>query len=109
VILGSVGSGDAQTSLEEICPRPHPDQSASRDSWCTVLTPTPFVTIEEKYTVIYPYAARDQDEMNLERGAVVEVLQKNLEGWWKIRYLALWLDRFQVTHVASHMSLHTCL
>lgn len=24
--------------------------------------------------------------MNLERGAVVEVIQKNLEGWWKIRY-----------------------
>nr|BAE42425.1 unnamed protein product [Mus musculus] len=41
---------------------------------------------EEKYTVIYPYTARDQDEMNLERGAVVEVVQKNLEGWWKIRY-----------------------
>lgn len=42
---------------------------------------------EEKYTVIYPYTARDQDEMNLDRGAVVEVIQKNLEGWWKIRYL----------------------
>ncbi|KAI5936478.1 SH3 and PX domain-containing protein 2B [Manis javanica] len=41
---------------------------------------------EEKYTVIYPYTAHDQDEMNLERGAVVEVIQKNLEGWWKIRY-----------------------
>lgn len=44
---------------------------------------------EEKYTVIYPYTARDQDEMNLERGAVVEVIQKNLEGWWKIRYLSV--------------------
>nr|XP_006138191.1 SH3 and PX domain-containing protein 2B isoform X6 [Pelodiscus sinensis]XP_006138192.1 SH3 and PX domain-containing protein 2B isoform X5 [Pelodiscus sinensis]XP_006138193.1 SH3 and PX domain-containing protein 2B isoform X4 [Pelodiscus sinensis] len=41
---------------------------------------------EEKYTVIYPYTARDEDEMNLEKGAVVEVIQKNLEGWWKIRY-----------------------
>ncbi|NXI39533.1 SPD2B protein, partial [Galbula dea] len=41
---------------------------------------------EEKYTVIYPYTARDQDEMNLDKGAVVEVMQKNLEGWWKIRY-----------------------
>lgn len=48
---------------------------------------TLFVIAEEKYTVIYPYTARDQDEMNLERGAVVEVIQKNLEGWWKIRYL----------------------
>lgn len=51
------------------------------------LTPSPFVPAEEKYTVIYPYTARDQDEMNLERGVVVEVIQKNLEGWWKIRYL----------------------
>ncbi|XP_074408557.1 SH3 and PX domain-containing protein 2B isoform X4 [Zonotrichia albicollis] len=41
---------------------------------------------EEKYTVIYPYTARDQDEMNLDKGAVVVVTQKNLEGWWKIRY-----------------------
>ncbi|KAF2979512.1 hypothetical protein EK904_011735 [Melospiza melodia maxima] len=40
---------------------------------------------EEKYTVIYPYTARDQDEMNLDKGAVVVVTQKNLEGWWKIR------------------------
>lgn len=43
----------------------------------------------EKYLVIYPYTARDQDEMNLEKGAVVEVIQKNLEGWWKIRYLSI--------------------
>uniref|UniRef100_A0A4W5MWX6 SH3 and PX domains 2B n=1 Tax=Hucho hucho TaxID=62062 RepID=A0A4W5MWX6_9TELE len=41
---------------------------------------------EEKYTVIYPYAARDQDEIDLESGMMVEVMQKNLEGWWKIRY-----------------------
>ncbi|XP_066473339.1 SH3 and PX domain-containing protein 2B isoform X2 [Tiliqua scincoides] len=41
---------------------------------------------EEKYMVIYPYTARDQDEMNLDKGAVVEVIQKNLEGWWKIRH-----------------------
>uniref|UniRef100_A0A673XMB6 SH3 and PX domains 2B n=1 Tax=Salmo trutta TaxID=8032 RepID=A0A673XMB6_SALTR len=41
---------------------------------------------EETYTVIYPYAARDQDEIDLESGMTVEVIQKNLEGWWKIRY-----------------------
>ncbi|XP_026051288.1 SH3 and PX domain-containing protein 2B-like isoform X3 [Carassius auratus] len=40
---------------------------------------------EEKYTAIYPYSARDQDEIDLERGMTVEVIQKNLEGWWKIR------------------------
>ncbi|XP_077042535.1 SH3 and PX domain-containing protein 2B isoform X1 [Agelaius phoeniceus] len=47
---------------------------------------TPGWAQEEKYTVIYPYTARDQDEMNLDKGAVVVVTQKNLEGWWKIRY-----------------------
>ncbi|XP_028276860.1 SH3 and PX domain-containing protein 2B isoform X2 [Parambassis ranga] len=41
---------------------------------------------EEKYSVIYPYSARDQDEIDLERGMIVEIIQKNLEGWWKIRY-----------------------
>ncbi|XP_078406819.1 SH3 and PX domain-containing protein 2B isoform X2 [Cetorhinus maximus] len=41
---------------------------------------------EENFIVIYPYSARDNDEIDLERGAVVEVIQKNLEGWWKIRY-----------------------
>ncbi|XP_076024360.1 SH3 and PX domain-containing protein 2B isoform X2 [Genypterus blacodes] len=41
---------------------------------------------DEKYSVVYPYSARDQDEIDLERGMVVEVIQKNLEGWWKIRY-----------------------
>ncbi|KAM6969781.1 SH3 and PX domain-containing protein 2B [Aplochiton taeniatus] len=41
---------------------------------------------EEKYSVVYPYAARDQDEIDLESGMTVEVIQKNLEGWWKIRY-----------------------
>ncbi|KAE8614703.1 hypothetical protein XENTR_v10008271 [Xenopus tropicalis] len=41
---------------------------------------------EEKYIVVYPYTARDQDEITLEKGYVVEVIQKNLEGWWKIRY-----------------------
>ncbi|KAJ8276211.1 hypothetical protein COCON_G00079630 [Conger conger] len=41
---------------------------------------------EEKYTVIYPYTARDKDEINLVKGVTVEVIQRNLEGWWKIRY-----------------------
>ncbi|KAJ8408785.1 hypothetical protein AAFF_G00246030 [Aldrovandia affinis] len=41
---------------------------------------------DEKYTVIYPYTARDKDEINLVKGVTVEVIQKNLEGWWKIRY-----------------------
>uniref|UniRef100_A0A4W3GU17 SH3 and PX domains 2B n=1 Tax=Callorhinchus milii TaxID=7868 RepID=A0A4W3GU17_CALMI len=41
---------------------------------------------EENFVVIYPYSARDNDEIDLERGMMVQVIQKNLEGWWKIRY-----------------------
>lgn len=44
-----------------------------------------FIPPEEKYVVIYPYSARDQDEIDLEKGMTVEVMEKNLEGWWKIR------------------------
>lgn len=63
---------------------------------------------EEKYTVIYPYTARDQDEMNLDRGAVVEVIQKNLEGWWKIRY-SLRVCGYQVTWApAAQRSVSHC-
>lgn len=83
----------------------HPDSS------CLPPHRIPFVPAEEKYTVIYPYTARDQDEMNLERGAVVEVLQKNLEGWWKIRCLpvpapvVVWvLGRPPLSSLCTHTS-----
>lgn len=91
----SEGLGGAQkSSLEEIFPSDGQghltDHTLGRQCPETLtvldLPHHPFVPAEEKYTVIYPYTARDQDEMNLERGAVVEVIQKNLEGWWKIRY-----------------------
>ena len=61
---------------------------------CTIIPRTdiriPYLTIlsfppDEKYSVIYPYTARDEDEIDLERGMIVEMIQKNLEGWWKIR------------------------
>ncbi|CAM9393873.1 unnamed protein product [Lampetra fluviatilis] len=41
---------------------------------------------EERYTVVHTYAAQDGDELELDKGALVDVLQKNLEGWWFIRY-----------------------
>ncbi|XP_061408708.1 SH3 and PX domain-containing protein 2B [Lethenteron reissneri] len=41
---------------------------------------------EERYTVMHTYAAQDGDELELDKGALVDVLQKNLEGWWFIRY-----------------------
>uniref|UniRef100_A0A8D0GUD3 SH3 and PX domain-containing protein 2A n=1 Tax=Sphenodon punctatus TaxID=8508 RepID=A0A8D0GUD3_SPHPU len=42
---------------------------------------------EEKYVTIQPYTSQGKDEIGFEKGATVEVIQKNLEGWWYIRYL----------------------
>uniref|UniRef100_A0A8C7HF75 SH3 and PX domains 2A n=1 Tax=Oncorhynchus kisutch TaxID=8019 RepID=A0A8C7HF75_ONCKI len=42
---------------------------------------------EEKYTTVQPYASQGKDEIGFEKGVTVEVIQKNLEGWWYIRYL----------------------
>ncbi|XP_034077705.1 SH3 and PX domain-containing protein 2A isoform X2 [Gymnodraco acuticeps] len=42
---------------------------------------------EEKYLTIQPHASQGKDEVSFEKGVTVEVIQKNLEGWWYIRYL----------------------
>lgn len=43
---------------------------------------------EEKYVTVQSYTSEGKDEIAFEKGAVVEVIQKNLEGWWFIRYMA---------------------
>ncbi|XP_059185834.1 SH3 and PX domain-containing protein 2A isoform X5 [Centropristis striata] len=42
---------------------------------------------EEKYMTIQPHTSQGKDEVSFEKGVTVEVIQKNLEGWWYIRYL----------------------
>ncbi|XP_017554484.1 SH3 and PX domain-containing protein 2A isoform X4 [Pygocentrus nattereri] len=42
---------------------------------------------EEKYVTLQPYTSQGKDEIGFEKGVTVEVIQKNLEGWWYIRYL----------------------
>ncbi|KAM9454782.1 SH3 and PX domain-containing protein 2A isoform 4-T4 [Clarias gariepinus] len=42
---------------------------------------------EEKYITVQPYTCQGKDEIGFEKGVTVEVIQKNLEGWWYIRYL----------------------
>ncbi|KAM6972680.1 SH3 and PX domain-containing protein 2A isoform 2-T2 [Aplochiton taeniatus] len=42
---------------------------------------------EEKYVTVQPYTSQGKDEVTFEKGVTVEVIQKNLEGWWYIRYL----------------------
>ncbi|XP_044071322.1 SH3 and PX domain-containing protein 2A-like isoform X2 [Siniperca chuatsi] len=41
---------------------------------------------EEKYVTVQPYTSQGKDEITFEKGVIVEVIQKNLEGWWFIRY-----------------------
>ncbi|XP_018080712.1 SH3 and PX domain-containing protein 2A isoform X4 [Xenopus laevis] len=41
---------------------------------------------EEKYVTVQPYTSQGKDEIGFEKGDTVEVIQKNLEGWWFIRY-----------------------
>ncbi|XP_029927188.1 SH3 and PX domain-containing protein 2A-like isoform X1 [Myripristis murdjan] len=41
---------------------------------------------EEKYMTVQPYSSQGKDEIAFEKGVIVEVIQKNLEGWWFIRY-----------------------
>ncbi|XP_037830891.1 SH3 and PX domain-containing protein 2A isoform X3 [Kryptolebias marmoratus] len=42
---------------------------------------------EEKYVTVQSYSSQGMDEVSFEKGVTVEVIQKNLEGWWYIRYL----------------------
>ncbi len=40
----------------------------------------------EPHIVTHTYEPSRQDEINIDQGAVVEVLEKNQNGWWKVRY-----------------------
>ncbi|XP_028305556.1 SH3 and PX domain-containing protein 2A isoform X3 [Gouania willdenowi] len=42
---------------------------------------------EEKYVTVQPYCSQGKDEVSFDKGVTVEVIQKNLEGWWYVRYL----------------------
>lgn len=48
------------------------------------LTPLLFFS-EEKYITIQSYTSQGKDEVSFDKGVTVEVIQKNLEGWWFIR------------------------
>ncbi|KAJ8264305.1 hypothetical protein GJAV_G00147600, partial [Gymnothorax javanicus] len=41
---------------------------------------------EEKYITVQSYNSQGKDEIGFEKGVTVEVIQKNLEGWWYIRH-----------------------
>ncbi|XP_067657383.1 SH3 and PX domain-containing protein 2A-like isoform X2 [Haliotis asinina] len=44
---------------------------------------------EWKYICIEPFQTEREDELCLDRGSVVEVMEKNLVGWWFVRHQSL--------------------
>ncbi|XP_073682956.1 SH3 and PX domain-containing protein 2A [Garra rufa] len=40
----------------------------------------------ERYITVQSFSSSSQDELGFESGVIVEVIQRNLEGWWFIRY-----------------------
>ena len=41
--------------------------------------------LEERYIAARAYSANEPDELGFQKGVVVDVLQKNVDGWWLIR------------------------
>lgn len=51
----------------------------------SLATPPHHTLAEEKYVTVQPYTSQSKDEIGFEKGVTVEVIRKNLEGWWYIR------------------------
>ena len=44
------------------------------------------LTIEEVYISTNLYTAQNPDEVTFEKGVLLEVTVKGLDGWWRVRY-----------------------
>ena len=42
---------------------------------------------EEKFVCVKPFKKSLDDEIDLELGAIVDVIQKGSDGWWEVRYV----------------------
>ncbi len=52
----------------------------------TQLTYTPPHTrTEEVHIAMSAYSPQNEDEIAFEKGVLLEVFEKNLDGWWKVR------------------------
>ena len=43
------------------------------------------VCVERAYVAIEDYQASGSDELSFQRGAVLKVSQRSLDGWWRVR------------------------
>ena len=39
------------------------------------------------YITTQNYTAKDEDEISLPSGVKVEVVEKSLHGWWRVKYI----------------------
>lgn len=52
---------------------------------CTLCFLFPLLSVAERYITVQSFSSSSQDELGFESGVIVEVIQRNLEGWWFIR------------------------
>ncbi|XP_066507074.1 SH3 and PX domain-containing protein 2A [Hoplias malabaricus] len=64
-----------------VSPTEQQDDSHKPISLSVSLSPT-----ADHYVTVQAYSSSGKDELGFECGVIVEVIQKNLEGWWFIRY-----------------------
>ena len=49
--------------------------------------PLPFYHLgTQKYHSVCDYEAEEDDEISFPEGAVIDVMQKRLDGWWIVEY-----------------------
>ena len=41
--------------------------------------------VEEKFMVVKSYTSDFKDEMSIQMGSIVEVVEKAMDGWWLVR------------------------
>eukprot|EP00795_Rhopilema_esculentum_P012333 gene12333-2983_t len=61
---------------------------------------------KEKFVCVKPFKKSMDDEINLELGAIVGVIQKGMDGWWEVRYRGEkgWAPRAHLKN-AMHLNL----
>ena len=47
------------------------------------------LSVEETWITMSKYEAKYNDEISFEKGVLVEVFEKGIDGWWKTRYICM--------------------